>query len=112
MPYLDLSRRFRDLTQAELESPELLASLNDPRWGSSDGWAELLQYPRVLLLAEAGAGKTIEMREQAARLMAESKPAFFIALESLDREPLTELMSPTEERTFDAWKVDDQSTAW
>jgi hypothetical protein len=27
--FIDLQRRFRDLTTAELEEPELLASLND-----------------------------------------------------------------------------------
>jgi hypothetical protein len=118
MAYIDLSRRFRDLTQAELASPEILASLNDHRssaWGfeeiSADGWTELLRYPRVVLLAEAGSGKTFEMKELAARLMAEGRPAFFVALESLYREPLKESLSPAEERAFDAWK-EGQSTAW
>jgi hypothetical protein len=112
MHYIDLSRRFRDLTQTELESPELLASLNDRPWMTADGWPELLQCPRVLLLAEAGSGKTAEMREQAARLRVEGKPAFFVPLESLDRDPLTDLLSPEEEQAFAAWKGEDQSTAW
>src|ERR1700730_9427395 len=108
MPYVDLSRRFRDLTQAELESPELLAHLNDSS-PSADGWEKLLQSPRILVLAEAGSGKTAEMREQANRLMAAGKPAFFIPLETLDRELL---LSPLEQQRLEAWKVDDQTTAW
>jgi hypothetical protein len=84
MDYIDLSRRFRDLTESELEDPELLASLNDARWavaaGMSVGWTELLQHPRVLILAEAGSGKTAEMQEQAARLSAVGNTAFFIPL--------------------------------
>ena len=70
--FIDLQRRFRDLTKAELEDPELLASMNDRAFG-------------ILLLAEAGSGKTIEMREQAKSLVSEGKFAFFVALESLDR---------------------------
>jgi hypothetical protein len=112
MAYVDLNRRFCDLTKAELESPELLAFLGDRSWMQSDGWTELLQYPRVLLLAEAGSGKTEEMREQATRLKSEGKPAFYIALESLDREHLEELLSAEDERIFRAWKAEGQTTAW
>lgn len=118
MPYVDLSRRFRDLNQDELASPELLASLNDQRlsaWGlkdlSADGWPELLQHPRVILLAEAGSGKTAEMREQAKRLLAVGTPAFFVALESLRHESLRDLLSPADERALNAWK-ESQSVAW
>jgi hypothetical protein len=63
--FIDLQRRFRDLIKAELEDPALLASMNDREFGSPPGWPELLKHERVLLLAEAGSGKTIEMREQA-----------------------------------------------
>jgi hypothetical protein len=53
MDYIDLSRRFRDLTESELESPELLASLNDDRWAAAAGmsvcWTEILQHQRVVV---------------------------------------------------------------
>jgi hypothetical protein len=98
--FVDLSRRFRDLTNAELDEPELLASLIDDEFLSSVGWPELLRHPRVLLLAEAGSGKTREMREQVKCLTAEQKYAFFIPLESLDQDNLAELLSVEEERAF------------
>jgi len=44
-------------------------------------WPELLERPRVVILSEAGAGKTAEIREQARRLRHEGKAAFFIRLE-------------------------------
>jgi hypothetical protein len=112
MVYVDLNRRFHDLSQAELESPELLALMNDRSLMPTADWAELLQHPRVVLLAEAGSGKTVEMQEQARNLMAQGKPAFFVSLESLNREPLTNLISPGEEQALTAWKVDSQSKAW
>ena len=72
--FVDLDRRFRDRTDAELEHSELedaetFASLDGLGlgWGlagvwlglgSSIGWTALLEHARVVLLAEAGAGKT------------------------------------------------------
>lgn len=111
-PFVDLSRRFRDLTQAELEEPDFLASLNESEYLPPADWPELLRHPRVLLLAEAGSGKTAEMREQAKRLRTEKKYAFFVALESLDRDNLTDLLSADEEREFATWKADGHSSAW
>jgi hypothetical protein len=110
--FVDLSRRFRDLTQAELDAPEVLASLNDEEHFPAACWSELLEHRRVLLLAEAGSGKTMEMREQVKRLRQEGKYAFFIALESLDRDQLTDSLSVPEEQAFNAWKAEGRINAW
>jgi hypothetical protein len=112
MATVELHRRFSDLTNAELEAPELLALRNEQSFSSGDDWTALLRCPRVVLLAEAGSGKSVEMREQARRLMAEGTPAFFVALEALDKENLPELISPDENRAFLAWKVHDRSIAF
>ena len=99
--FIDLQRRFRDLTAAELEDPELLASLNEHEYGPGTSWSELLKNDRVLVLAEAGAGKTIEMVEQAKRLVGEvSSPSGA----DLDREPLVNC-SRRPGRLFEAWKA-------
>jgi hypothetical protein len=100
------------LTEAELEEPEVLASLNDHDYLSPVRWPELLQHPRVLLLAEAGSGKTREMQEQAKRLVADGKHAFFIPLESLDQSGLSDLLSPEDEHRLASWKSDDRVQAW
>jgi hypothetical protein len=112
MAYVDLSRRFRDLTTDELEAPEVLAWMNESSFLRGLSWSDLLAHPRVVLLAEAGSGKTVEMREQAAALRARGKPAFFLALESLAREPPEVQLRPPERQALEAWKVDGQSTAW
>ncbi len=59
MRFIDLERRFHALTDVELTEPERLAALSEDEFSPSSGWSELLEYGRVILLAEAGAGKII-----------------------------------------------------
>ena len=110
--FIDIQRRFHDLTEKELEDTELLLSWSEYEVGSSVGWSDLLKDDRVVLLAEAGAGKTLEMVEQANRLVGEDRFAFFVPLESLDREPIADLLSVADEARLEAWKVDNRETAW
>ena len=115
--FIDLRRRFRDLLnvepeQRELEETDILASLGEMGFGSGIGWPELLEHPRVVILAEAGAGKTTEMREQARALVEEGRFAFYVPLESLDREQMTGLFLQRDRDQFEAWKADGQEPAW
>jgi hypothetical protein len=82
--YVNLQRQFRDLTSAELENPDVLATLNDYKIGGGIDWPALLTHRRVVILAEAGAGKTREMEERAKRLVCDGQFAFFVPLESLE----------------------------
>ena len=110
--FIDLERRFHILTDTELEDTELLLAWSGYEFSSDTGWSDLLESSRVVLLAEAGAGKTAEMREQARRLAEENKFAFFMAVESLDQESVSALLSSVEERRFEAWKADGEALAW
>ena len=110
--YIDLKRRFRDLTDKELEDTESLVSLGEYGFSLSIGWLELLEYPRVILLAEAGSGKTIEMEEQAKLLVKNGQFAFFVALESLNDEPFIDLLSSDEELLFKKWKAEGSQPCW
>ena len=112
MEFVDLQRRFHELTDSELEDTESLLSWSGSEFGPDIGWSELLQYPRVILLAEAGSGKTVEMQEQARRLAREGRFAFFLPLESLDGDPIADILSAAEEEQFDRWKTDGGERAW
>ena len=112
MDFVDLLRRFHALTDKELGDTELLASLSEYEFSPSIGWSELLKHDRVILLAEAGSGKTAEMRDQVKRLAGEDRFAFFVPLESLDREAIGALLSATEEERFETWKANGQEPAW
>ena len=110
--FVDLQRRFHELTDSELEDIESLLAWSGSEFGPDIGWSELLQYPRVILLAEAGSGKTEEMREQVNRLTGEGRFAFFLPLESLDGDPIADILSAAEEEQFDRWKTDGRERAW
>lgn len=54
--------------------------------GRRDGWDVLLEQFRVVILADAGAGKTYELRSAAERLQQDGRPAFFIRIEDIDED--------------------------
>lgn len=112
MNYIDLQRRFYEQSKAGTEGPDALAILGDSEFGGVLGWPDLLKRNRVVLLAEGGSGKTFEMREQANRLFADGKNAFFAPLESLDREGLDAILMPDAYGRLEGWKAEGSAPAW
>ena len=110
--FIDLERRFYELQDQEIDDPENLVAWSDYMPASTGGWPELLKHHRVVLLAEAGAGKTEEMRQQARRLVEEREFGFFVALEELDRARIEDILSTDEEKRFEAWKAAPEAPAW
>ena len=60
-------------------------------------WEDLLSSKRVLMVSEAGAGKTYECRERAQRLWDAGEPTFFVELARLAEEDLRNLLDHDEE---------------
>ncbi len=113
MEFIKLQRKFRRVTDSELEdTTESFAYWDQQALSRGIGWSDLLEHRRVVLLAEAGAGKTDEMEEQVKRLVQEGRFAFFLPLESLDREPVVDMLSSAEKERFVAWKADQVAPAW
>ena len=52
--------------------------------GTVQGWPTLEEHYRVLVLADAGAGKTFEAKDRASKLRAGGTNAFFIRIEAID----------------------------
>ena len=107
-----IHRHFRILTDKELNDPDLLAAANEVRGLGGEEWSALLALPRVLVLAEAGAGKTHELKECRDALRAEGKPAFFLPLESLAQEDVQSLLSAIERDQLADWQGHDSKRAW
>lgn len=71
-------------------------------------WGDLLERRRVVILAEAGSGKSTELTEQAKRMDADNRTAFITTLQKVgQRGSLQSALGTAEWRRFEQW----QSTA-
>jgi hypothetical protein len=110
-PPPEISRSFRDLSDkdlAEIENASLWA-----HWGLSHAakWEDLLTARRVLIVSEAGAGKTYECRVCQQRLWAKGEPAFFLELATLADKEVRAMLDPAEQARFDEWLRAQSETA-
>jgi hypothetical protein len=109
--FVNLDRRFRVLEPGERPEESAyssyIASLTSP--GLS--WEDILKHRLVVVLGEAGSGKTWEFRERARLLAAEGHCGFYIQLDRLVLEPLDRVLGPEEVRRFRAWlRGNEQAT--
>jgi hypothetical protein len=107
--HLALDRRFIAWREKEGSAIERLRS---PRLFADDiDWKELRKHQRVVILAEAGSGKTEEMLAQARALVSEGAFAFFTPVKSVALEGLGESFPNAERERLQAWLASDKP-AW
>ena len=94
---------FRDLSDAEVADIEKASVLARVGWTGSFGWDELLRSQRVLIMSEAGAGKTYECRAQQQKLWKAGEPAFFLDLATLAGSSVRDMLDGDEEKRLEAW---------
>jgi hypothetical protein len=86
------------------------------RWGRAYGgwvdWAALLAHRRVVILAEASAGKTWELKAQAERLNDEGDTGFFVRIDDLAEGRLEDALDPDHEERFERWRREGNGEAW
>jgi phage host-nuclease inhibitor protein Gam len=80
-------------------------------WNGGFGWDELLRSQRVLIISEAGAGKTFECRAQQEKLFAAGQPAFFLELATLAGNPVRDMLLRNEEDRLETWFRSQSETA-
>lgn len=106
MPASDsaLSRSFLDLPKkdhAETQDYEFLYGLMP----SGDlTWDQLLEADRVLIVSEAGAGKTYECKAQQERLFAQGESAFYLELASLANSTPEAQLKPAQRQRLESWR--------
>ncbi len=98
-----IQRQFRDLTDAEITDIEQVSALYRAGWRGGFGWDELLRSKRILIVSEAGAGKTYECRIQRDKLWNAGEPAFFLELSTLALSMVRDMLDQEEEVRFDSW---------
>src|ERR1700761_57144 len=103
MPAPPLKRSFRDLSDAEAGDIEKSLLLARAGLYGNVGWDELPQSQRILIVSEAGAGKTYECQTQQGLLWASGEAAFYLDLATLSGSTVREMLLQEEEDRFDAW---------
>lgn len=104
-PATRIHRSFFDL------SDEMLANFDHlPLWrefgaSASCDWDELLKSPRVLLISEAGSGKTYECKAQKQCLWDAGEPAFYLELAQLATNDLDALLATDETTRLARWRI-------
>jgi hypothetical protein len=74
------------------------------RYFGWETWDDLIKRPRVVVLAEAGAGKTWEFQGHADRLVKLGKPAFFLAIEELADSNVSSCLLPSSASQLETWR--------
>lgn len=109
MPFIQLNRQFvdwGDKDPAEAETRFLMGRLN----GSLD-WPMLLEKHRVVILAEAGSGKSEELTARADLQRNAGNYAFYTTVQEVARDGLPPCLNAEDRKQFEAWKA-SQSPAW
>lgn len=106
-----IKRTFQDIDEEHLVDADKQHFLMQLGWSNGVTWEELLRSKRILLISEAGAGKTHECQQQAHRLMVNGEAAFFIELASLASSDLRDLLGYEEVTSFDIWLASQSEVA-
>ncbi len=106
-----LERSFAEIP-AEDTTDAIVARPIRRRCSSSPlGWPDLLKSDRVLIISQAGSGKTYECETQQRRLWAEGEPAFMLELADLAAHNLEDQLSPEEEQRLQQWRLSQADVA-
>lgn len=104
-----LNRRFRSAT----ENDELrFRGLFGSDYIAYPTWRDLLEMRRVVVLAEAGSGKSTEFETQCAALNAAGKFAFSASVRDMAQAGLAGALVPAERVHLAAWQADETSECW
>ncbi|PJG60796.1 ATP-binding protein [Aeromonas cavernicola] len=106
-----IERIFQDIDEEQVvnaDNPHFLIQLG---WDDGASWDALLCSKRILLISEAGSGKTYECHKQASELAAKGDAAFYVELASLASRHLRDLLGYEEARRFDRWLASPSEVA-
>jgi hypothetical protein len=107
---IELDRQFVECREQEDQSdPNLFAAFGDATGTLS--WADILARRRVVVLAEAGSGKTTEMKARAQQQAAAGNAAFYATIEDVSRTGVAGALRPPDRSKFAEWRSSD-TEAW
>lgn len=108
--HIELNRTFLPFTQEGNFDPDFLRA--QARFGLGVfAWTDLLALYRVVILAEAGTGKTHEMQAQAEQLRADGRHAFFVPIEDLVQGTFEDVLTIGQPQEYHDW-LESDFPAW
>jgi hypothetical protein len=99
----NIERTFQDIPDDKITEADQTAFLMDLGWHNGSKWDDLLRSARVLIISEAGAGKTYECRARQKAMWDAGEPAFYLELADLSRSQLSDMLNHDEAIRFKAW---------
>lgn len=106
-----IERTFQDIPEQQPLDIEQAAMMRDLGYHGGSTWDDLLKSPRVLVVSEAGAGKTHECRAQRQAKWNAGEPAFYLELAVLAKDNVRDILGPEEETRFNAWLASQSDVA-
>lgn len=103
-----LNRLFIEWTASDSDSSDANLGLNLFGLQESLSWQDLLTKHRVVILAEAGSGKTTELVQQALSCETNGFFSFYATLQKIGQGGLARALGKGRQRKFDQWKHSDQ----
>ena len=104
MSFIELDRDSISLPTGKVYRPEELELYRITRSGQLK-WPDLLERDRVIVLAEAASGKSVEFQERCAAIKANGRCALYLTIEQLDKNGLVATLGLIDRNAFLAWQV-------
>jgi len=79
--FIELNRTFHEISKESSQNDDV--DISQAFSGESFNWPNLIKEYRIIILSEAGSGKTAEIRNVACKLREQGKPSFFLRLEHI-----------------------------
>ena len=108
---MEIERTFQNISEEGLNKADQQSYLVSLGWSRGTGWQKLLCSKRILIVSEAGAGKTYECESQCQRLWDAGEPAFHLELATLAKSDLRDMLNLEKETRLDAWLASQSDVA-
>jgi hypothetical protein len=103
---IPLDRQFKDWSEEDPSDPELPSLFGYSDHGLT--WHDLLAKSRVVILAEAGSGKSEELNDRSARQRQAGEFAFCATVHDVALDGLIDALRPADRPTLDEWRESDR----
>lgn len=109
MPYVQLNRRFSPWRDEDTQRDDF--ALFEREFYGDVQWDEILKRQRVIVLSEAGSGKSRELEEQAAKLITAGEFAFHTTVQKVASDGLDAALDNDGRERLARWR-DSDAVGW